>query len=57
MTPELIDDWLGNGQNCDELAGLGYIDPRSIRKNMAVKLPLMERLGRQGLPPICRIVR
>ena len=49
MTPELIDRWLGVGQNCDELAGLDYIDPRTIREGTAENLPPMERLGNRVL--------
>jgi hypothetical protein len=46
VTAEIIEDWLCEGGNCGELAGLSYIDPAEIRRETPEKLPGMERLGR-----------
>jgi len=46
VTAEIIEDWLCEGGNCGELAGLSYIDPAAIRRETPVKLPGMERLRR-----------
>ncbi len=56
MTEALIDDWLGNGQNCDELAGLDYIDPRDPESH-ARKPALDGTLGRAGPSPLRRSLR
>jgi GMP synthase (glutamine-hydrolysing) len=47
VTAEIIADWLGQSDNCGELAELDYIDPATIRRETPEKLPNMIALGRQ----------
>ncbi len=50
MTAAMIDDWLCEGNNCGELAGLNYIDPAAIRRETPRQLPLMEKLAGTVFP-------
>jgi GMP synthase (glutamine-hydrolysing) len=45
VTAEMIDDWLNEKGNCDELAALDYIDPQAIRRRTPQEIPAMQTLG------------
>jgi GMP synthase (glutamine-hydrolysing) len=45
VTPEIIDSWLCQSDNCGELAGLPYIDPAVLRRRTPEDLPAMTALG------------
>lgn len=58
ITDEIINDWLGQSDNCGELAGLDYIDPAAIRRQTPDQLPPMQSLGRQvfdRFATLCRL--
>jgi GMP synthase (glutamine-hydrolysing) len=42
MTAELIDDWLTEACNCQELDQLHYIYPQSIREQTPAELPRLQ---------------
>jgi GMP synthase (glutamine-hydrolysing) len=45
MTATMIDEWLSVPVNCEELAGLDYIDPARIRRETPEELPPLQRLA------------
>ena len=45
VTPEIIVSWLGEPGNCGELAGLDYIDPEAIRRQIPERLGPLKSLG------------
>jgi GMP synthase (glutamine-hydrolysing) len=45
MTAGMIDDWLTNPGNCEELAALNYIDPAYIRLQTPAELPRLQTLA------------
>jgi GMP synthase (glutamine-hydrolysing) len=47
MTPEMLDDWLGEPGNCGELAELDYIDPQEIRRRTPQELHALQTLARR----------
>jgi GMP synthase (glutamine-hydrolysing) len=47
MTAAMIEDWLGEENNCGELAGLDYIDPLAIRRQTPERLLGMQKLAQQ----------
>jgi GMP synthase (glutamine-hydrolysing) len=49
MTPDMVDFWLREPDNCRELAELKYIDPAAIRAATPREFPEMEKLGRRVL--------
>ena len=49
MTAAMIDAWLGDPQNCGELAELDYIDPGKIRQQTPQELPPLQALAGQIL--------
>lgn len=49
MTTALVEDWLANPGNCEELAVLDYVDPGAIRAQTPAMLPRMQSLGRRIL--------
>ena len=49
MTPEMLDLWLDEPGNRDELSHLDYIDPAAIRAAVPREFPQMEQLGRHLL--------
>jgi GMP synthase (glutamine-hydrolysing) len=49
MTLDMVDSWLSEPDNCDELARLEYIDPADIRAAAPHEFPKMQQLGRRVL--------
>lgn len=49
MTPDMVDLWLSEPGNRDELAQLDYIDPAAIRAAMPSECPKMQQFGRRVL--------
>lgn len=45
MTAEMIEDWLGNAENCRELAALDYIEPETIRRETPEQLPALQNIA------------
>jgi GMP synthase (glutamine-hydrolysing) len=50
MTATIVDAWLTEAENCRELAGLDYIDPRAIAAQTPQRMPAMQALGDRVLP-------
>lgn len=50
VTRQMVEQWLDEPDNRDELASLDYIDPRAIRAQTAEAITQMEQLGRRILP-------
>lgn len=46
MTPDMVDLWLSEPSNRDELAQLDYIDPAAIRTATLSEFPKMQQFGR-----------
>ncbi len=57
MTPAVVDDWLSEAQNCRELAGLDYIDPKAIAAQTPQRLPAMQALADRVLPRFVSLCR
>jgi len=57
VTAEIIDEWLCQSDNCGELAGLSYIDPAALRRQIPEKLPQMEAVGRQVFDRFANLCR
>lgn len=57
VTQAMVDEWLTEPGNRDELAGLGDIDPSAIRRRMPVALRAMEALGQPVLSRFAAICR
>jgi GMP synthase (glutamine-hydrolysing) len=49
MTPEMVESWLDEAENCRELSGLDYIHPAAILAQLPHCFPAMESLGRRVL--------
>jgi GMP synthase (glutamine-hydrolysing) len=49
MTPEMVDAWLSEPDNCGELAQLDYLDAAAIRAAAPREFPKMQQLGRRVL--------
>ncbi len=49
MTPDMVDLWLDEAGNRNELAQLDYIDPATIRAATANEFPKMQQFGRRVL--------
>ncbi len=49
MTPDMVDSWLKEPGNRNELAELDYIDPAAILASTPGEFPKMEQLGRRVL--------
>lgn len=49
MTPDMVQSWLADPGNRDELAQLDYIDPSAILAQTPEKMPAMAELGRRVL--------
>ncbi len=45
VTPEIVNDWLGEPGNCGELAGLDYIDAEAIRRETPAKIGPLKSLA------------
>jgi GMP synthase (glutamine-hydrolysing) len=45
MTAAMVEDWLTESVNCDELAALEYIDPQMIRQKTPQELPGLQALA------------
>ena len=43
VTSATIEDWLGEDENCGEVAELDYIDPAAIRRATPTALPFMQQ--------------
>jgi GMP synthase-like glutamine amidotransferase len=57
MTAALVDAWLSEAENCRELAGLDYIDPRAIAAQTPQMMPAMQALGDRVLPRFVSLCR
>lgn len=57
VTPEMVDQWLNEGQNQRELSGLDYIDPAAIRRGALTAIGEMETLGRHVLSRFAEMCR
>jgi GMP synthase (glutamine-hydrolysing) len=57
MTREMIDDWLNNPDNSDELHRLDYIDPDAIRQRTPVELPHLQALAAKVLGRFAELCR
>jgi GMP synthase (glutamine-hydrolysing) len=49
MTAEMVDDWLGNPVNDQELSRLSYINPQNIRQHTPAELPALQALAAKVL--------
>lgn len=49
MTAEMVEDWLAEGCNCDELSALDYIDPAAIRAATPRHLPALRQFAERVL--------
>jgi GMP synthase (glutamine-hydrolysing) len=45
MTADMVEDWLDESGNSDELASLDYIDPGLIREKIPRKLPALQAMA------------
>lgn len=57
MTPDMVESWLDEPQNCCELTPLTYIDPKRIRAETARRFPEMQSLGDRVLRRFTAICR
>jgi len=57
VTAEIIEDWLCEGGNCGELAGLTYIDPAAIRREIPWNLKETQAAGRIVFDRFCGICK
>jgi GMP synthase-like glutamine amidotransferase len=57
MTPAVVEAWLAEAENCRELAGLNYIDPRAIAAQTPRMMPAMQALGDRVLPRFASLCR
>jgi GMP synthase (glutamine-hydrolysing) len=57
MTAEMIDDWLDNPDNSQELNRLDYIDPQQIRQRTPDELPALQALAYKVLGRFAEMCR
>ncbi len=57
VTSEMIDDWLSDPGNRDELAQLDYIDPQATREEVPHELPEMQAVGARVFDRFAAICR
>ncbi len=57
MTGEMIEDWLTESVNSQELATVDYIDPQVIRQKTARELPALQTLAEKVLGRFAALCR
>jgi GMP synthase (glutamine-hydrolysing) len=60
MTAEMVENWLNDGLNREEMAGLDYIDPDRIRERTPAELPSLVSMAAEvfdRFAGLCNVVR